>query len=93
MYNEYFGSPTYYFDYGKTRIIMLNSAFTQSISATDPTQYRFLENALESNTLPNVYVVSHVVPEDHFNTQHNMTTEECESLRICSEHTRRLILL
>lgn len=77
MYNEYFGSPTYYFDYGKTRIIMLNSAFTQSISATDPTQYRFLENALESNTLPNVYVVSHVVPEDHFNTQHNMTVEEC----------------
>lgn len=80
MYNEYFGSPTYYFDYGKTRIIMLNSAFTQSISATDPTQYRFLENALESNTLPNVYVVSHVVPEDHFNTQHNMTTEECAKL-------------
>lgn len=77
LYNQYFGSPTYYFDYGSTRIIMLNSAFTQSISASDPTQYRFLERALESNTLPNVYVISHVVPEDHFNTQHNMTAEEC----------------
>lgn len=81
LYNEYFGSPTYYFDYGSTRIIMLNFAFTQSIFATDPTQYRFLRNALESNTLPNVCVVSHVVPEDHFNTQHNMTAEECAQLR------------
>lgn len=77
MFNEYFGSPTYTFDYGQTRIIVLNSAFNQSVTASDPTQYQYLEEMLESNTLPNVYVVNHVVTEDHFNTQHNMTAEEC----------------
>ncbi len=77
LFNEYFGSPTYTFDYGQTRIIVLNSAFNQSVTASDPTQYRYLEEMLESNTLPNVYVINHVVTEDHFNTQHNMTAEEC----------------
>ena len=77
LYNEYFGSPTYSFRYGSTLIIMLNSAFKQSIEESDPTQYRFLERELEKNTLPNVYVINHVVAEDHFNTQHNMTEAEC----------------
>ena len=78
MYNDYFGSPTYAFAYGNTLLVVLNSAFTQSIEATDPTQYHFLEQVLEENTLPNVYIFNHVVTEDHFNTQHNMTAEECQ---------------
>lgn len=77
MYQEYFGSPTYSFAYGDTLLVILNSAFNQSVEQTDPTQYRFLKNTLEENTLPNVYIFNHVVTQDHFNTQHNMTAEEC----------------
>lgn len=78
LYYQNFGSPTYTFTYGDTRFIMLNSAYRQSISTSDSTQYHYLQDILNQNTSPNVYVVNHVITRDHFYTEHNMTAKEAE---------------
>ncbi len=77
-YMEYFGSPTYTFDYGCTRLIALNAAYNQSISATDSTQYHYLEEMLAGSAAKNIVVYDHVVTRDHYSTEHNMTAEEAE---------------
>lgn len=67
-----FGSPTMHFDYGNTLIIMLNSAYGQSISASDSTQLHYLEEVLAKNRKSNVLVFNHVTTRDDFGTAHEM---------------------
>ncbi|MFD1179292.1 S-layer homology domain-containing protein [Paenibacillus puldeungensis] len=78
LYYKYFGSPTYSFKYGSTLIVVLNSAYNQSINVSDPTQYHYLEEVLKSNKLPNVYVFNHVITRDDYYTEHNMQPAEAE---------------
>lgn len=75
-YYEYFGSPTYAFDYGCTRFIGLNSSYNQSISASDSTQYHYLEELLAQNNKSNIVIFSHVISRDPYSTEHNMTDAE-----------------
>ncbi|MGG6313770.1 phosphodiester glycosidase family protein [Paenibacillus macerans] len=76
LFYERFGSPTMHFDYGNTLIIMLNSAYGQSISASDSTQFHYLEEVLAKNTQPNVLVFNHVVTRDDFGTAHEMNPSD-----------------
>ena len=76
IFYKKFGSPTYHFDYGDTMIVVLNSAYGQSIAASDSTQFHYLEEVLEKNTKPNVIVVNHVITHDSFDTAHAMTSAE-----------------
>lgn len=78
LYYETFGSPTYAFSYGSAFFVVLNSAYGQSVQGTDSTQYHWLEEVLADNTLPNVYVLNHVVTRDDFYTEHNMSAAEAE---------------
>ncbi len=75
-YQKYFGSPTYTFDYGHTRFIGLNSAYNQSISATDPSEYPYLQQMLDNNDKSNIVIYSHVITRDPYYTEHNMTDAE-----------------
>ncbi|WP_169306727.1 phosphodiester glycosidase family protein [Cohnella pontilimi] len=76
IYFKTFGSPTMQFEYGDTQIIILNSAFGQSISASDSTQFHYLEEVLAKNTKPNVLVFNHVVSRDGFGTMHEMNPSD-----------------
>lgn len=78
VFYEKFGSPTYHFDYGNTMIVVLNSAYGQSITASDSTQFHYLEDILEKNVKPNIIVVNHVITHDSFDTAHAMTSAEAE---------------
>lgn len=78
LYYKTFGSPTYHFAYGNTLFIVLNSAFGQSVDASDSTQYHYLEDVLKNNKLPNVYVFNHVITRDDFSTAHNMDPAEAD---------------
>ena len=75
-YYNTFSTPTYYFQYGNALYIVLNSMLGQSVSYTDSTQYHWLEEVLKDNTLPNVYVLNHVVTRDDYLTDHNMSDAE-----------------
>lgn len=76
IYFKTFGSPTMQFEFGDMQIIFLNSAFIQSITESDSTQFHYLEEVLAKNTKPNVLVVSHVVSRDTFGTAHEMNPED-----------------
>lgn len=76
IYFKTFGSPTMQFEYGDTQIIILNSAFGQSISASDSTQFHYLEDVLAKNSKPNVLIFNHVVSRDTFGTAHEMNPSD-----------------
>ena len=78
LFYQTFGSPTYHLEYGNTLFVFLNSAYGQSVQYTDSTQYHYLEQLLQANTLPNVVVLNHVVTRDDFATEHNMSASEAE---------------
>ncbi|HEX3039050.1 MAG TPA: metallophosphoesterase [Caproiciproducens sp.] len=78
LYYKTFGSPTYHFQYGNSLIVVLNSAYGQSVSSSDSTQYHYLQEILKENKLPNVYVFNHVVTRDAFSTEHNMSASEAQ---------------
>ncbi|MBM7567035.1 S-layer homology domain-containing protein [Paenibacillus sacheonensis] len=72
IYYKKFGSPTMHFDYGDTLVIMLNSAYIQSITLSDSTQFHWLEEVLKKNTKKNIIVLDHVITRDAFGTKHEM---------------------
>ncbi|KIL43738.1 phosphodiester glycosidase family protein [Jeotgalibacillus campisalis] len=78
FYSAIVGSPTYHFEYGNTLIISLNSAFGQSISASDPTQFHYLQKLLKENKKKNVLVVTHNTTKDDFGTKHEMNPADAK---------------
>ncbi|KEZ47541.1 phosphodiester glycosidase family protein [Metabacillus indicus] len=78
FYSDIIGSPTYHFEYGNTLIISLNSAFGQSISASDPTQFHYLQKLLKENKKKNVLVVTHNTTRDDFGTKHEMNPTDAK---------------
>lgn len=78
IFYKKFGAPTQHFEYGNTMIIMLNSAYGQSISASDSTQFHYLEEVLAKNTKKNVLVFDHVVTRDEFGTAHEMSPTDAD---------------
>ncbi|QGQ99788.1 hypothetical protein EHS13_35465 [Paenibacillus psychroresistens] len=76
IYYKKFGSPTMHFDYGDTLIIMLNSAYIQSLTLSDSTQFHWLEEVLKKNTKKNIIVLDHVITRDAFGTKHEMDPKD-----------------
>lgn len=76
LYYKKFGSPTMHFDYGDTLIIMLNSAYIQSLTLSDSTQFHWLEEVLKKNTKKNIIVLDHVITRDTFGTKHEMDPKD-----------------
>lgn len=76
IYYKKFGSPTMHFDYGDTLIIMLNSAYIQSLTLSDSTQFHWLEEVLKKNTKKNIIVLNHVITRDSFGTKHEMDPKD-----------------
>lgn len=77
---NYYGLPTYSFEYGNSLFISLNSALGQSISASDPTQFDYLKRVLEKNNKKNVFIYTHVLTRDNFGTQHQMLKSDADEL-------------
>lgn len=76
IYYKKFGSPTMHFDYGNTLVIMLNSAYIQSLTLSDSTQFHWLEEVLKKNTKKNIIVLDHVITRDAFGTKHEMDPKD-----------------
>jgi hypothetical protein len=74
-YQKTFGETTYLYDYGNTRIIGLDSA-SGTISASDASQWPWLQDVLEKTQNNNILIFMHVPPDEisadgeDFNTGH-----------------------
>lgn len=89
LYKSVFGSPTYHLIYGNTLFVFLNTAFNQSISKSDSTQFSYLEHLLLNNQQDNIVIMTHVPTRDRFGTAHNMSKEDAVKLEhILSEYKR-----
>jgi exopolysaccharide biosynthesis protein/predicted phosphodiesterase len=77
-YSNIIGSPTYHFEYGNTLVVSLNSAFGQSISASDSTQFHYLLKVLKESEKKNVLVVTHNTTKDDFGTKHEMNPADAK---------------
>lgn len=70
----------YSYEYGNSLFITLNSAFSHSISAADPTQFDYLQKLLAKNTKQNVFLYTHVPTRDSFGTGHEMLKSDSDKL-------------
>lgn len=70
----------YSYEYGNSLFITLNSAFSQSISASDPTQFDYLQKLLAKNTKKNIFIYTHVPTRDSFGTGHEMLKSDADKL-------------
>lgn len=90
LYREMFGSPTYHLEYGDTLFVFLHSAFEQSITASDSTQFHYLQRLLNNNQQPNVIIVTHVPTRDDFGTAHQMDSQDARKLeRMLSQYKEK----
>jgi len=90
LFQETFGSPTYHLEYGHALIIVLNSSFEQSLSASDSTQLHYLERLLNENKQRHIIIATHVPTQDTFGTSHQMKAEDAQKFeRILSDYKRQ----
>ncbi len=90
LYRDMFGSPTYHMEYGDTLFVFLNSAFDQSITASDSTQFHYLQRLLNDQQKQNVIIVTHVPTRDDFGTAHQMEEKDARKLeKILSRYKER----
>lgn len=80
LYMDIFGSPTYHLTYGNALFIFLNSAYDQSFSISDSTQFDYLEKVLDNHSKKNVIIVTHVPTKDIFGTAHEMNRNDAKKL-------------
>lgn len=80
LFRTLFGSPTYHLVQGNTLFIFLNTAFEQSISKSDSTQFTYLQELLSKNEQDNIVVITHVPTKDNFGTSHEMDEEDANKL-------------
>lgn len=75
-----FGPPTYHLIYGNTLFVFLNTAYEQSISISDSTQFHYLEHLLLENKQENIVIITHVPTKDRFGTSHEMIKADADRL-------------
>lgn len=91
LYQNYMGSPTYHFTYGKVLFIILNSAIGQSLTLSDSTQFTYLKEVLSIHNKKHVVVLTHVPTKDRFGTAHEMEYEDAVQLEeILSAYKKNL---
>src|SRR5699024_4615374 len=87
LFQETFGSPTYHLEYGNALIIVLNSSFEQSLSASDSTQFHYLERLLNENKQRHIIIATHVPTQDTFGTSHQMNDDDAQKFeRLLSDY-------
>lgn len=82
LFTQYNGFPTFNLEYNDTCIIILNSAFEQSISKSDSTQFYYLKKVLNQTTHQNIVIATHVPTIDTFGTAHQMKEEDAQQLEM-----------
>ena len=89
LYQAQFGVPTYHLEYGDSLIVVLNSAFEQSISESDSTQFHYLQQLLRENKQKNIIIATHVPVQDAFGTSHQMVEDDSQKLEeLLSDYKR-----
>lgn len=89
-YIKYMGMPTYSFEYGNSLFVSLNSAIGQSISASDPTQFDYLQRVLEDNKKQNVFIYTHVPTRDNAGIDHAMPPGDVKRLEDILSNYKKL---
>lgn len=80
LYMHYFGSPTYHVECAHVLCIVLNTAYEQSLSKSDATQFHYLESLLRENKKENILLMTHVPTMDSFGTSHHMNEKDARLL-------------
>jgi predicted phosphodiesterase len=80
LFMRYFGSATFHLEYGNLLLVILNSAYDQSISKSDSIQFHYLETLLKRNNKKNIVIATHVPLQDKFGTSHGMVEEDVTRL-------------
>jgi exopolysaccharide biosynthesis protein len=79
-FTKNFGLPAYSFLYGNSLFIALNSSISQSISASDPTQFEYLKDVLDRNKKQNVFIYTHVPTRDNQGIKHALPDADVKKL-------------
>jgi len=79
-FKEYFGLSSYHLAFDNTLFIFLNSAFNQSITESNVSQFHFLQRVLKENDQKNVIIFTHVPTYDRFDTAHEMNKADAQKL-------------
>lgn len=77
---KYLGMPTYSFEFGNSLFVSLNSSIGQSISASDPTQFDYLQRVLADNKKENVFIYTHVPTKDSSGLNHALPVADTQKL-------------
>lgn len=89
LYVAYFGATTWHLAYGNTLFIFLNTAYEQSILASDSTQFTYLKQVLDKSREKHIVLITHVPTRDRFGTSHEMNPADADQLeRILEAHKR-----
>src|SRR5690625_1066067 len=80
LFTTYFGSPTYHVAYERILLIVLNSAYGQSIHQSDSTQIHYLRQVLKETEKDQIIIATHVPVKDDFDTSHGMNIEDAHEL-------------
>jgi len=62
-FEQYFGEPTYTYDYGNTTFIVLDSA-SGKITTSDASQWPWLSETLEASGNDNILIFMHIPPDE-----------------------------
>src|SRR5690625_7573749 len=79
-FKEYFGLSSYHLAFDNSLFIFLNSAFHQSITESNVSQFHFLQRGLQENDQKNVIIFTHVRTYDQFDTAHEMNKTDAQKL-------------
>src|SRR5690625_7819018 len=79
-FKEYFGLSSYHLAFDNTLFIFLNSAFNQSITESNVSQFHFLQRVLKENDQKYVIIFTHVPTYDRFDTSHEMNKADAQKL-------------
>lgn len=89
LYRHYFGSSTYHVEYGEIVLVMLNSAYEQSLSKSDYSQFHYMKTMLELYSGKHVVFITHVPFDDPLGTAHEMASEDVLKIELIIDLARK----
>lgn len=81
LYTRYFGSAVYHIEYGELLIVMLNSAYDQSLSVSDSSQFHYVKELLGLFPNKHLIIATHVPFKDPLGTAHEMLEKDVEKMK------------
>jgi predicted phosphodiesterase len=87
LFRKYGGVASFHIIYEDLLIVFLNSAFDQSISYSDSTQFTYLKILLTMSKWGKIIIITHVPTRDDFGTSHQMVDHDAKMLeKILSDY-------